>query len=111
MAEGRIFVCDSCQAQVEAWSDGNPYLIDKDGKKRYVYHPDPDLDLCIGNDVPHLCLGCGLSFVVDSKLLPASACPSCKSGETCETYELEGRRCPTCKSGRFTEDSRGRLIS
>jgi DNA-directed RNA polymerase subunit RPC12/RpoP len=110
MAEGRIYVCDSCQAQVEAWSDGNPYLIDEHGKKRYAYHPDPDLDLCVGNDVPHLCLGCGLNFVVDSRR-PSLTCPACKSGETCATYDLAGRRCPTCKSGRFAEDPRGGMIS
>ena len=110
MAEGRIFVCDSCQARVEAWSDGDPYLIDKRGKKRYVHHPDPDVDLCVGNDDPHLCLGCGLTFMVDSQR-PSLACPACKSGETCATFDLAGRRCPTCKSGRFKQDLSATLIS
>ena len=110
MAQGRRYVCNSCQAEVEAWSDGNPYVFKKGGEKKYVYHPDPAVNLCIGNDAPHLCLGCGLTFMVDSRR-PSLTCPSCKSGETCATYELAGRRCPTCKSGRFAEDLTFEAIS
>ena len=110
MAEGRRYVCQACGAQVEAWSDGNPYFVDERGEKKYAHHPDPEVEQCIGNDVPHLCLGCGLTFMVDSRH-PSLDCPACKSGETCATYDLAGRRCPTCKSGRFKEDLAGTRIS
>ncbi len=43
MAEGFRFVCDSCDRTIEAWSDGNPYYFDDDGKKQYAYHPEPRL--------------------------------------------------------------------
>jgi DNA-directed RNA polymerase subunit RPC12/RpoP len=110
MAEARRYVCQACGAQVEAWSDGNPYFIDERGEKKYAYHPYPEVEQCIGNDVPHLCLGCGASFMVDS-LQSSSTCPECKSDETCATYELEGRRCPFCKLDTFREDPGGRAIS
>ena len=51
---------------VTAWDDGNPYYFDEEGKKAYAYHPDSMRERCIGNDVPHPCLGCGDEFRVDS---------------------------------------------
>lgn len=64
MADAKRFVCGSCRRVIEAWSDGNPYYLDRDGQKHYAYHPNHErLDRCIGNDLPHLCLACGEKFV------------------------------------------------
>jgi hypothetical protein len=36
-----------------------PYDIDEVGANVYAYHPDHDeLEKCIGNDEPHVCLSC-----------------------------------------------------
>jgi predicted RNA-binding Zn-ribbon protein involved in translation (DUF1610 family) len=97
-------VCGSCGRVIEAWSDGNPYYLDRDGQKHYAYHPNHErLDRCIGNDLPHLCLACGEKFNVDS-LAPIKACPKCGSADIVRTYELDGQRCPYCKAGIFTVD-------
>ena len=104
MAQGIRYVCDTCGASVEAWSDGNPYYIDEQGRKRYAYHPDHErLDRCIGNDSPHLCLTCGKKFMVDSRE-PTSTCAKCGSVDIAATYELDGRRCPKCRTGKFAVD-------
>jgi len=98
------FVCDQCGRSVEAWSDGNPYYLDQDGKKRYAYHPDHEnLDRCIGNDVPHLCLACGAAVTVDTRD-PRYRCPDCQAGPLVETYELDGHPCPYCDGGTFRQD-------
>ena len=111
MAEGLRFVCSGCGKAIEAWSDGNPYYLDEAGAKRYAYHPDHEnLDRCIGNDSPHLCLGCGEEFMVDSRA-PAEACPGCGSKRFVDTFRLAGRPCPFCKAGRFSVDPGFRPIS
>jgi hypothetical protein len=110
MAEGILLVCESCSHSIEAWSDGNPYYIDGDGKKHYAYHPSSERALCIGNDDPHFCLACGLEFNVDS-LKPIPGCPKCKDPRILSTWELDGEQCPSCHQGRFREDPRGRAIS
>ena len=104
MAEGIRYVCGQCGKAVEAWSDGNPYYLDEDGRKQYAYHPDHErLARCIGNDSPRLCLTCGEEFMVDSRE-PSDCCPKCGSPETANTFELEGRTCPWCKKGVFSMD-------
>ncbi len=104
MAEGVRHVCSACRRAIEAWSDGNPYYIDEAGQKQYAYHPDHErLARCIGNDTPHLCLGCGYEFNVDSRA-PAAGCPTCTSGDIVDTFQLSGRRCPYCKEGLFAVD-------
>ena len=101
MAEGRQYVCEKCGRAIEAWSDGNPYYIDKSGAKQYAYHPDHErLKKCIGNDATHLCLSCGHEFMVDSRN-PVVACPRCGSSEIADTFQLDGRLCPFCKQGVF----------
>jgi hypothetical protein len=110
MAEGRTYVCNQCRFAVEAWSDGNPFYIDSGGAKRYAHHPQRDLSLCIGNDVPHLCLACGERFNVDS-LAPIGQCPACASPELCDTFELDGRTCPKCKAGTFASDPDSFMVS
>lgn len=104
MAMAKRFVCGGCERTIEAWSDGNPYYIDDAGEKQYAYHPDHEnLAKCIGNDSPHLCLGCGADVMVDSRA-PIKACPKCYDGEIASTFDLEGRRCPYCKDGVFAAD-------
>jgi DNA-directed RNA polymerase subunit RPC12/RpoP len=111
MAECIRYVCGNCQKAVEAWSDGNPYYLDEQGRKQYAYHPDHErLNRCIGNDSPHLCLECGKKFMVDSRA-PIDACPKCKSGDIADTYRLDGRRCPWCQTGVFAADSDFMCIS
>ena len=101
MAVCYTFICDSCGHQQGAWSDGNPYFIDESGAKQYAYHPNHYLlAKCIGNDVPHLCLGCGESFNVDTRE-PVKACPKCDAADICDSNSLEGKQCPQCKSGLF----------
>lgn len=104
MAQRTRFECDQCGRSIEAWSDGNPYYLDQDGKKRYAYHPDHEnLDRCIGNDVPHLCLACGAAVTVDNRD-PRDSCPDCQVGPLVATYELEGQPCPYCDEGTFRQD-------
>lgn len=104
MAEGIGFTCDQCAHTITAWSDGNPYYIDDDGRKRYAYHPDHEnLDRCIGNDEPHLCLACGKEFKEDSRK-PRGRCPRCKEPHITPTRELDGKACPFCRRGRFRLD-------
>jgi hypothetical protein len=111
MAEGITNVCDKCSTKVEAWSDGNPYYLDASGAKEYAYHPDHErLERCIGNDSPHLCLGCGHQFMVDSRA-PITACPECASERICDCFDLSGKPCPFCKAGTFDNDPNDRRIS
>src|SRR5687768_13894409 len=87
MAEALRFVCGNCGRAIEAWSDGNPYYLDEEGRKKYAYHPDHErLALCIGNDSPHLCLACGWQFKVDSRA-PRADCPRCGAGDIVHTWE------------------------
>lgn len=111
MSECIQYVCGKCGNSIKAWSDGNPYFINKRGKKEYAYHPDHDrLSRCIGNDSPALCIACGHEFQIDSRA-PISHCPKCESADIVETYELEGRRCPSCKEGVFSSDPNFYCIS
>ncbi|MCA9099443.1 MAG: hypothetical protein KDA36_13695 [Planctomycetaceae bacterium] len=104
MAECIRFVCDSCGFAIEAWSDGNPFYLDEEGKKVYAYHPNHDeLVKCIANDVPHLCLDCGKEVKIDSRL-EQKVCSKCKSARVAETYVLNGVECPKCREGRFNQD-------
>jgi len=105
MAEGRVFVCNNCRKSIEAWSDGNPYYYDKlTEQKKYAYHPDHEnLDKCIGNDTPHLCLSCSHQFKIDS-LSPIEDCPKCNSDRIADTFHLSGETCPFCKKGAFYID-------
>jgi hypothetical protein len=104
MAECKRIVCTGCARAFDVWSDGNPYYLDDQGKKQYAYHPDHEnLARCIGNDSPHICLGCGAQRKVDSRK-PRSNCPKCRTGELVHLWELEGRQCPFCSGGIFERD-------
>ncbi|MEI7732892.1 MAG: hypothetical protein WCO56_25190 [Verrucomicrobiota bacterium] len=104
MAMSRRFICGNCGKTIEPWDDGNPYYITASGEKKYAYHPNDDLvSKCIGNDSPHLCLGCGHEFMVDSRA-PIQACPKCSAKDIADTWELDGRQCPFCQAGKFAMD-------
>jgi hypothetical protein len=34
MAAGIRLMCDNCSKSIEVWDDGNPYYLDRRGKKR-----------------------------------------------------------------------------
>ncbi len=104
MAECIRFVCSGCGHSIEAWSDGNPFYIDEAGKKKYAYHPHHDeLEKCVANDEPHLCLKCGRESKIDSRL-DSKVCPKCGSENVVDTFHLEGAKCPKCKAGHFASD-------
>lgn len=103
MAEAHRSVCSGCGYSIEAWSDGNPYVLDESDRKRHVYHPNHPEAPIVGNDVPHLCLSCGRKFKVDTRR-PVRNCPKCGSDDLCDTFELTGKPCPKCKKGSFTRD-------
>ena len=105
MSECVRFVCSGCGTSIEAWSDGNPFYIDETGNKKYAYHPNHDeLEKCIANDEPHLCLNCGNEVKIDSRLEPQK-CPECGSASVIGTFCLEGVKCPKCDDGQFVVDN------
>lgn len=110
MAMATRFRCSLCSFEVVAWSDRNPYYLDERGEKSYAYHPDQKRDLCIGNDVPNICLTCAAEVKVDSRF-PSRTCPQCAERTLVETTELGGAQCPKCKSGIFEADPNFQLIS
>jgi DNA-directed RNA polymerase subunit RPC12/RpoP len=111
MAECLRFVCGNCGESIDSWDEGNPYYLDKRGRKHYAYHPDDKrLARCIGNDSPRLCLNCGAQFVNDSRS-PTNLCPKCGSADVSSTFRLDGKRCPVCKNGVFCVDPSFRCIS
>jgi DNA-directed RNA polymerase subunit RPC12/RpoP len=111
MAECIQFACSSCGKSIEAWSDGNPFYINETGNKQYAYHPNHDeLEKCIANDVPHLCLNCGNEVKIDSRKEPKN-CPECSSTNVVRTFRLEGVKCPNCDNGNFTRDTDFHRIS
>ncbi len=103
MAECMRFVCNACGHAIEAWDDGNPYYLDKRGRKHYAYHPDSKRSRCIGIDSPHICLSCGEKFDIDSEN-PVTTCISCNSTDITKTFTLGKRRCPYCKQGVLVKD-------
>ena len=110
MAQGIVYVCDTCGKSIDYWDDGNPYWIDEKGEKQYAYHPDPNRGRCIGNDIKYLCLSCGEVCAVDSTL-PVSNCPKCQAENIVETRELDGKPCPFCGDGCFGRDTTMEMIS
>lgn len=111
MAEGFRWRCTACPNTVDAWSDGNPYTVDRAGRKTYVYHPDHEaLARAVGNDVPTLCLGCGFGFANDSRDR-WTRCPRCGSDEIRATFRLDGCRCPVCRRGHFERDPDYQVVS
>ena len=40
MAQGFLFVFDTCSQIIQAWSDGNPYYVDGAGEETSLIKPD-----------------------------------------------------------------------
>jgi hypothetical protein len=111
MAECVRFTCSGCGFSIESWSDGNPFYIDGSGNKKYAYHPNFDeLEKCIANDEPHLCLGCGVEINIDSRE-KEKHCPKCSSTNVVDSFGLEETKCPNCDSGHFKRDDSFGMIS
>ena len=110
MAQCFRFVCSSCDHDYTVWDEGNPYVIDPDGTKRYVYHPSEDRALAVGIDIPHVCLSCGDVYNIDSNA-PDLTCPSCGKGNPIAAMRLEGKRCPHCKEGTLHRDTQYFCVS
>ncbi|MCA9040562.1 MAG: hypothetical protein KDA65_09475 [Planctomycetaceae bacterium] len=109
MAYGKVIECDGCGFKVDAWDEGNPYILGLDGKKEYVYHPDPRRSEATGLETPCLCLNCGREYNVEEEL--PKVCPRCQSSHRKECYELEGEICPKCNQGKFFHDPKKFMIS
>lgn len=98
MAEALVLHCTQCKKAVWAWDEGNPYIVNPDGSKEYVYHPDPRRSRARGIDIDYVCLDCGHEFRLGMNMTDG-ACASCASSNICTDRELEGRNCPWCRSG------------
>ena len=108
-----IFTCDRCDFSLEAWDDGNPYVIKGNGKREYFYHPSPipeppkhgtleyfetdgeNVQYQYGNAPEHICLKCAKQFKCDPEHDPM-ICPTCKHSEIVDLFEMGGRPCPKC---------------
>jgi Zn finger protein HypA/HybF involved in hydrogenase expression len=110
MAMGLVFSCSKCVREISAWDDGQPYYLDESGEKQYAYHPDPQRNLCTGNDSPVLCLDCGADFWNDSAA-PTDRCPKCSSHQVIDLWQLDGKKCPYCKAGTFEIKTESIMIS
>lgn len=110
MAEGRTFVCTNCSHSLQAWDEGDPYYVDKRGKRRYVYHPSPERDRATGVEWPALCLGCGLEITQDSAAA-VEQCARCASQEIVDVWAVDGRVCPYCRAGTFAVEPDSFAIS
>ena len=130
MAICLIFTCNQCGFSIDAWSDGNPYIEDPQGKRHYFYHPSEDsmiseialkilghtpteaekeeLLLKHGGNAPdHICRDCGETSQIDPKR-DTLACPHCSSKRIVARYNLGGAPCLKC-SGTFSEGSPGAI--
>jgi hypothetical protein len=45
MAMSLIFTCDQCGFSLEAWDDGNPYILNSKDERVYFYHPGGEEDM------------------------------------------------------------------
>lgn len=109
MAIQTISICDNCSHQISRWSDGNPYYLNLEGKKVYAYHPNHDeLDKCIGNDSPGICLACSNEFMIDS-LSPLNCCPKCESSSIIKLFDIYNKKCPFCHEGKFSIEKSGAI--
>jgi hypothetical protein len=97
----RFFNCINFAQSISSKDDGNPCYFDELGVKRYAYHPDHEnLSRCVDIDSPHLCLGCGACFLMDSKV-KRNRCPECKSPKVKSQFTLEECVCPYSKKRIF----------
>ena len=126
--------CSACGFEIEAWSDGFPYIRNDMGNPRFYFHPcemeqrreilascewardrNPDelerlLERKSGVMSEMLCLDCGWLFKVDLTKRRAR-CRKCKSENAKDVVMLGGETCPKCGKGRFPEEPLFHAIS
>ena len=123
MAALTEFTCSHCTFKVEAWDDGNRYLTDSEGKRRFFYHPGDLAEMRafaekqtqsllteeeytaflkkhLGNEGAYLCMNCGRQTRRDPKR-DSMLCSRCAKPKLRVTRNLEGRTCPKCGKGTF----------
>lgn len=124
MASCTNFTCSSCGLKIEAWSDGNRYLMDSLGKRHYFYHPgdywqtrefyqeqtgrsyvdEEDYRAFWkergGNEHDLICLHCGLETRRDP-IRDSMNCTDCGHSGLLDICRLESQTCPKCKKGTF----------
>lgn len=133
MAMGQEYRCDKCGFSVTAWEDGNPYVLDNDGKRNFFYHPGEQgkIDTVIlkdcgrvlqgtereeylkgrfGNEGEYLCADCGHVSRIDEKV-DEFVCESCGKPKLTDVCRLEGKTCPKCGAGKFRFDPDSVMIS
>jgi len=124
------FTCNQCGFTIGAWSDGNPYIEDPQGKRHYFYHPSEDAtiskialnilghppteaekeDLLLkhgGNAPEYICRDCEETSKIDPKI-DALICPHCSSKRIVDSYSLGNTQCLKC-SGTFSYGSPGAI--
>ncbi len=129
MAARYLHICPNCGFEVEAWDDGNQYILDDRGQPHFFYHPGmnerirdilskcrwakgkagEELDKLIqersGNMSDFICLDCCKLFRWDVKKAPP-ACSKCRSTNISKVMQLAGKACPKCRRGNFPAEPR-----
>lgn len=118
MAMSLIFTCDQCGFSLEAWDDGNPYILNSKDERVYFYHPggedvmeevvaeilgpiytdearDEILATRTGNASDHICLKCAEQFKHDPKR-DKPGCPHCGHTEIKDLFLMGEQPCPKC---------------
>jgi hypothetical protein len=105
VAQCLLFVCNKCGFSIEGWDDGNPYIENSNGKRKYYYHPEEppkiSLTFSFGNAPDYVCRKCGKISKIDPDK-DAMQCRKCKSEAVEEIYNLGGKKCLKC-DGQFSQ--------
>ena len=130
MAMSLIFTCDQCGFSLEAWDDGNPYILNSKDERVYFYHPggEEDMEAVVaellgpiytdearaeilstrtGNASDHICLKCAKQFKHDSKR-DKPGCPHCGHHKIKELFLMGEQPCPKCP-GSFSKIQSGAI--
>ena len=125
MACSVIHRCPVCSFEIEAWSDGNPYILDDRNRPKFYYHPceserieiiascewarsktDAELsqilELKSGIMSDMICLECAGKFKCDTEKKKPK-CRKCGSENVHDQFLLEGVTCPKCHRGQFPD--------
>lgn len=132
MAACTEFTCSHCGFQIEAWSDGNPYLRGTDRTRHYYFHPgevgvwkecfeaEHDrpamtreelhafVEANMGCEQHYLCQHCGRQTQRDPAHDPMR-CTGCGKAVLKDTCHLEGVACPKCGKGTFHGEFTGAI--
>ena len=125
MACSVIHRCPVCGFEIEAWSDGHPYILDDRNRPQFYYHPCEDererilascdwarfktdeelsdlLQVKSGIMSDMICLDCAGKFKCDTEKKKPK-CRKCGSENVHDQFKLEGVTCPKCHRGRFPD--------